>query len=62
MMAALQAIQNFVEHYPATNWCVVAGAAALSWLAPIASAVAIVLGVLQIYLAIERRWGKNRRG
>lgn len=53
----MQQVQHAVDATPTwANWSIIVGSAAASWLAPIASLVAIVWGGLQIYLAIERRW------
>jgi hypothetical protein len=41
------------------NWAIIVGGAAASWLAPIASFVAIVWGCMQIYGWIERRIKNN---
>lgn len=53
---ALAAVQQTTQDHPSINWFVIAGSAAASWLAPVASLVAIVWGGLQIYLACEKRW------
>ena len=57
----IQAVQQFAEQHPGLNWLVIGASAALSWLAPLASLVAIVLGCLQIYLAVEKRWFRKGR-
>ena len=60
MSAIQQTAVNLHEQTPAwANWVAIAGAAALSWLAPVASLVAIVWGCLQIYGWFEAR--KQRR-
>lgn len=38
------------------NVVVIVGSAVASWVQPIAGVVAILWGLLQIYLAIEKRW------
>ena len=44
------------EHTPQwVNWLVIVGGAVASWLAPIASLVAITWGCLQIYGWFEKR-------
>ena len=49
-------IQDMVEHTPTwVNWVTIVGSAALSWLQPIASLVAIVWGGLQIYGWFDKR-------
>lgn len=55
-VAAAQAVQRISEEHRVLNWFIILGSAAASWLAPIASLVAIVWGGLQIYLAVEKRW------
>lgn len=55
----IQALQQFAEQHPGWNWLIIGASAALSWLAPIASLIAIVLGCLNIYLAVEKRWFRN---
>ena len=57
----IQAVQQFAEQHPGLNWLIIGASAALSWLAPIASFVAIVWGGLQIYLAVEKRWFRKGR-
>jgi len=55
-MTIAQHVQQLNEATPAwVNWLVIVGGAAASWLAPIASLVAIVWGLLQIYGWFERR-------
>ena len=44
---------------PWVNWTIIFGAAAASWLAPLASLIAIVYGGLQIYAWFEKR--RNRK-
>lgn len=56
----IQALQQFAEQHPGLNWLVIGASAALSWLAPLASLVAIVLGCLQIYAWFEKRMEKKR--
>lgn len=56
-----QTIQQTTEQYPAVNWVLILGSAALAWLQPVAAVVAIVWGLLQIYLAVEKRWGPFKR-
>ena len=53
---AAQAVQRVVDQHPSINWFVIGGSAVASWLTPIASLVAIIWGLLQIYLAVEKRW------
>ena len=44
------------------NWLIIVGGAAASWLAPVASLVAIIWGVLQIYgWFINRKWKRERK-
>jgi hypothetical protein len=51
-----QQLQSLNEATPAwVNWLVIVGGAAASWLAPLASLVAIIWGCLQIYGWIEKR-------
>lgn len=54
---AAQAVQQTIDQHPGVNWIIILGSAALAWLQPIASVIAIVWGLLQIYLAVEKRWG-----
>ena len=47
---------QLVDNTPGwVNWIVIVGSAAASWLAPLASLVAIVWGCLQIYGWLEKR-------
>lgn len=55
MKQQIQQIQQVVEQHPSLNWLAIVGSAAASWLAPIASLVAIVWGCLQIYSWFEKR-------
>lgn len=59
-MSIAQQAQYIAEQHPVLNWVAIAGSAALAWLAPIASLVAIVLGCLQIYGWFEKR--RKRKG
>lgn len=43
---------------PWANWTIIFGSAAMSWLAPVASLIAIIYGSLQIYSWFEKR--RNR--
>jgi hypothetical protein len=56
IQTAIAAAQRIQDQHPSFNWWIILGSAAASWLAPIASLVAIFWGVLQIYLAVEKRW------
>jgi len=51
-------VQQLNEATPGwVNWLVIVGGAAASWLAPIASLIAIVWGLLQIYGWIaNKKW------
>lgn len=57
-MSRVQQVADAVPTW--ANWVLIAGSAALAWLQPIAAVVAIVWGCLQIYLAVERRWFRDR--
>jgi heme exporter protein D len=49
-MNTLQSIQHAADATPSwANWLIIGGSAAASWLAPVASLIAIVWGCLQIY-------------
>jgi len=55
-------IQQMQEAVPGwANWLVITGSALLSWIQPIAGAVAIVWGGLQIYTWCENRWRKKKK-
>lgn len=59
----IQKAQEIVEATPAwANWLIVTGSAAASWLAPIASLVAIGWGCIQGYIAIQkyRHWKRTK--
>lgn len=55
------AIQHALQDTPPwANWFIIAGGALASWLAPLASLVAIVWGGLQIYgWFINRKWRRD---
>ena len=57
----MQTIHDAVNNTPSwANWLIIAGGAVASWLAPIASLVAIVWGCLQIYgWLINKKWRKS---
>jgi hypothetical protein len=58
---SLEQVQHVAQSTPGwLNWLIIAGSAAASWLAPIASLVAIVWGCLQIYSWFDKR-RKGRR-
>ena len=57
---ALAAAARVQEQYPAANWAAIAGSAVLAWVQPIAGVIAIVWGLLQIYLAVEKRWFRKQ--
>jgi acyl-CoA hydrolase len=62
MSAIQQTAINLHDHTPAwANWLAIAGGALMSWLAPVASIVAIVWGCLQIYGWFEARRHKRRK-
>ena len=56
----LEQIQHVVDQHPSLNWLAIVGSAVASWLAPIASLVAIVWGCLQIYSWLEKRRKKRK--
>jgi len=58
-----QQVQQLQEATPGwANWLVIVGGAAASWLAPVASLVAIVWGCLQIYgWIVNRGWTRRKR-
>jgi hypothetical protein len=57
-MSFFEKAQQLADATPApVNWTVMLGSLAMSILQPLAATVAIVWGVLQIYLAVEKRWG-----
>lgn len=57
----MQTVQDAVNNTPTwANWVIIGGSAAASWLAPIASLVAIVWGCLQIYGWLEKRFRKTK--
>ena len=52
-----QQVQHAADATPTwANVVVIVGSAVASWVQPIAGVVAILWGLLQIYLAIEKRW------
>lgn len=55
----IQAIQDATPSW--VNWFGIIGTAVLSWVQPIAGLVAITWGLLQIYLAVEKRWFKKHK-
>lgn len=62
-MSLGQQIQQLQDSTPSwANWVVIVGGAAASWLAPIASLVAIVWGVLQIYGWIVNKGWRPKKG
>lgn len=62
MILAAQAQALHEALPPWGNLCIIAGSAALSWLAPIASFVAIVWGCLCIYgWIINRGWRRKSK-
>lgn len=62
-MILAQQAQALHDHTPAwLNWLVIVGAAAASWLSYIASFVAIVWGVLQIYgWVVNKGWRPRKK-
>jgi hypothetical protein len=54
LLARLHEVSDAIP--PWVHSLIIASSAVVSWLAPIASAVAILWGCLQMYLAIEKRW------
>lgn len=53
---AIQHVQQVADATPSwANWLIIGGSAAASWLAPLASLVAIIWGCLQIYSWFEKR-------
>ena len=57
----MSTLQHAIHDTPAwANWVIIAGGAVASWLAPIASLVAIVWGCLQIYgWLVNKKWRKS---
>lgn len=55
--AAVYAAQKMQNDYPIANWFVIFGSVLVSWLTPLATLFALVWTLLQIYLAVEKRWG-----
>ena len=60
--AAHKAVQVAQDTPSWANWSIIGGGAAASWLAPVASFVAIVWGCLQIYGWFEKRIKDKRAG
>lgn len=62
-MILAQQAQALHDNTPAwLNWLLIGGSAVASWLAPIASLVAIVWGCLQIYgWIVNRGWRRKER-
>lgn len=60
MKQQIQHVQQVVEQHPSLNWIMIVGSAVASWLAPIASLVAIIWGCLQIYSWFEKRRNKRK--
>lgn len=61
MTGLVQKVQAVADATPGwVNSWIIAGSAVLAWVQPIAGAVAIVWGGLQIYLAVEKRWFKRK--
>lgn len=59
-------VQQMVENTPTwANWVVITGTALLSWIQPIAGAVAILWGGIQIFTWVRkevRDWKSKRKG
>lgn len=54
-------LQQLSETPSWLNWLIIAGSAAASWLAPLASIVAIVWGSLQIYAwFVNKNWRRKK--
>lgn len=57
----IQAAQQFVEQHQGWTWLTMIGTALAAWIAPIAGAVTIGLGVLQGYIMWKkfRHWQRT---
>lgn len=62
-MSFQQQVMQLQDSTPGwVNWLVIVGGALASWLAPIASLVAIIWGVLQIYgWFTNKKWRRERK-
>jgi heme exporter protein D len=61
-MSVSRYVQNVAETTPRwVDFIIIGGSAALSWLAPVASLVAIVWGCIQIFDWFEKRRREKRK-